>query len=277
MTLRVACLQGPATDHPHGSPDVAADRVANLAALEVAAGSAANRGAGLLVTSEMYLTGYNIGAAAVRRQAEAVDGPSAAAIAVTARVNDVAILYGYPERDGDEVFNSVQLIGRDGSRLANYRKTHLFGDVDRDAFTAGDELVVQAEVGDITAGLLICYDVEFPEAVRAHALAGTELLLVPTALMRPFEYVAWDIVPTRAIESQLFIAYVNRIGREREFEYCGETRVVAPDGRELAAAAEDEGLYLADVDLADLALSRTTNTYLTDRRPELYAPYGVTL
>ena len=134
---------------------------------------------------------------------------------------------------------------------------------------------MQADLEGIRVGFLICYDVEFPEPVRAHADAGTQLLLVPTALMRPYEFVPRQIVAARAIESQLFVAYVNRVGVERDFVYAGETRVVAPDGRELAVGGDQEQLLLADVDLADLAASRDLNTYLQDRRTDLYGARNV--
>ncbi|GAA1979410.1 carbon-nitrogen hydrolase family protein [Catenulispora subtropica] len=271
MTLRLACLQAPATDHPDGSPDPAADRRANLAALDAAAAKAAAQGAQLLVTPEMYLTGYNIGAETVAELAESRFGESGQAVARIAAQHGIAILYGYPEVDGDGVVrNAVQLVDAEGLPLANYRKTHLFGDVDRAAFAPGDELVVQADLAGVRVGLLICYDVEFPETVRAHADAGTQLLLVPTALMRPYEYVPRQMVPARAIESQLFVAYVNRVGVERDFVYAGESRVVSPDGRELAVGSDHEELLIADVDLADLAASRELNTYLQDRRTDLY-------
>ena len=68
------------------------------------------------------------------------------------------------------------------------------------------------EIGGLKAALLICYDVEFPESVRALALAGAELVIVPTALMQPFDVVAKTIVPARAYENQLFVAYANRCG-----------------------------------------------------------------
>jgi predicted amidohydrolase len=261
MKLRLACLQAPATDHPDGAPDPVADRRANLAALDDAAGQAAASGARLLITPEMYLTGYNLGADVIAELAEERFGPSSHAVTAIAAKHGIAILYGYPERDGDGVvYNAVQLIGGDGASKANYRKTHLFGDVDRAAFAPGQDLVVQADLDGIRVGFLICYDVEFPEPVRAHADAGTQLLLVPTALMRPYEYVPRQIVPARAIESQLFLAYVNRVGVERDFVYAGETRVVAPDGRELVVGADHEELLLADVDLADLHASRDLNT-----------------
>lgn len=94
--------------------------------------------------------------------------------------------------------------------------------------------------------------------------------MVPTALMRPFEYVARQIVPARAVESQLFIAYVNRVGTERDFEYCGESCVVAPDGRMLTVGGDMEQHLFADVRLEDLEASRELNTYLRDRRTDLY-------
>lgn len=161
----------------------------------------------------MFLTGYAIGDE-IGRLAEPADGTSAAAIAEIAVRHGLAVAYGYPERDGDTVYNSAQLISADGTRLANYRKTHLFGCFERDHFTPGDHQVVQAELNGLTVGLLICYDVEFPENVRAHALVSTDLLLVPTAQMHPYQFVAESMIPVRAFENQMYVAYVNRVGQE---------------------------------------------------------------
>ncbi len=184
----------------------------------------------------------------------------------------LAVAYGYPERAGDSVFNSVQLISADGTRVANYRKTHLFGCFERDHFTPGEQPVVQAELDGVTVGLMICYDVEFPENVRAHALAGTDLLLVPTAQMHPFQFVAESVVPVRAFENQMYVAYVNRVGREGEFEFVGLSALAGPDGTARARAGRAEELVLGDVDPVLLAASREANPYLKDRRPGLYGP-----
>ncbi|WP_034278616.1 carbon-nitrogen hydrolase family protein [Haloechinothrix halophila] len=230
---------------------------------------AADSGAELVVFPEMFTTGYHIGAD-ILTLAEPTDGTTARAVARLATEHRVAIAYGYPERDGDAVFNAVQLIGPDGARLANYRKTHLYGDLDRTRFTPGERVVVQAEVHGLLVGLLICYDVEFPEAVRAHALAGTDLLLVPTALMSPYETVADTLVPARAYESQLYLAYANHTGQEGTLRYCGRSCVVAPTGQVLARGGHDDDLLLADIDPALLRASRAENTHLADRRPELY-------
>ncbi|MFG3549875.1 carbon-nitrogen hydrolase family protein [Streptomyces sp. NPDC047725] len=258
--MRTALLQS------SGRPGSTAE---NLKVLDEAAGRAAAAGAGLLVTSELFLTGYAIGDG-VGRLAEAADGDAADAVAETATRHGIAVAYGYPERAGESVFNSVQLISADGARLANYRKTHLFGCFEREHFVPGEQPVVQAELNGLTVGLMICYDVEFPENVRAHALAGTDLLLVPTAQMHPFQFVAESVVPVRAFENQMYVAYVNRVGPEGEFEFVGLSVLAGPDGIARARAGRSEELVVADADPAFLAASRETNPYLKDRRPGLY-------
>lgn len=243
--------------------------VENLKVLDEAAGRAAAAGAALLAAPEMFLTGYAIGDA-IGRLAEPADGDSADAIAEIATRHGLAIAYGYPERDGGTVHNSAQLISADGTRLANYRKTHLFGCFERDHFTPGEQPVVQAELNGLTVGLMICYDVEFPENVRAHALAGTDLLIVPTAQMHPFQFVAESLVPVRAWENQMYVAYVNRVGPEEEFEFVGLSVLAGPDGIARARAGRGEELVCADADPGFLAASREANPYLKDRRPGLY-------
>lgn len=260
--MRIACFQGPkAADAPAGN----LERLRGLAA-EAKAG-----GADLLVCPEMFLTGYALGKAEVARLAEPLDGPSVTEARRIASATGVALVFGMPERAGGQVFNAAVAIGADGSLLAAYRKTHLFGDVDRTQFSAGDAQPTVFEVGGLKAALLICYDVEFPEAVRSLALAGVDLVVVPTAVMQPFDAIARTVVPARAYENQLFIAYANRCGSEADFDYCGLACVVGPDGVDIARAGRGEEMIFADLDKAALARSRKLNPYLKDRRPELYS------
>lgn len=239
----------------------------NLDRLERAAEAAARQGAHLLVGPEMGLTGYNIGPDAVRSLAEPPDGPIAGRVAAIARRFGLGILYGYPERgEGGAVYNAAQLIGADGRRLINQRKTHLYGDLDRGSFTPGTDSFAVAEVGGIKVGVLICYDVEFPEIVRRHALAGVDAVLVPTALMHPYTIVATTVVPARAFENGIFVAYANRCGREGDLHYCGLSTVAGPDGAVLARAGEGEEILTVDIDPA----LRSVATHLADRRPDLY-------
>jgi predicted amidohydrolase len=258
--MRTALLQS------SGRPGSVAE---NLKVLDAAAGRAVAGGAALLAAPEMFLTGYAIGDG-IARLAEPADGDSADAIAEIAARHGLAIAYGYPERDGGTVFNSAQLISAAGDRLANYRKTHLFGCFEREHFTPGEQPVVQAELGGLTVGLMICYDVEFPENVRAHALAGTDLLVVPTAQMHPFQFVAESMIPVRAFENQMYVAYVNRVGQEGEFDFVGLSALAGPDGIARTRAGRGEDLVLADADPSFLAASREANPYLKDRRPGLY-------
>ncbi|NBM20413.1 carbon-nitrogen hydrolase family protein [Streptomyces sp. GC420] len=254
--LRTALLQS------SGTPG---DVAKNLEALDAAAASAAAGGAGLLVAPEMFLTGYAVDVPAL---AEPADGPGARAVAEIAERHGIAVLYGYPERAGERVFNSARLVGRGTS--AGYRKTHLYGCFERESFTPGDNPVVQAELDGLRIGIMICYDVEFPENVRAHALAGTDLLLVPTAQMHPYQFVAESLVPVRAFENQMYVAYVNRVGPEGGFDFVGLSCLAGPDGVARVRAGRAEELVMGDVDPGLLAASRNTNPYLGDRRPGLY-------
>ncbi|MFJ3902492.1 carbon-nitrogen hydrolase family protein [Streptomyces sp. NPDC090025] len=250
------------------------DVAGNLKILDEAAGRAAAAGAGVLLAPELFLTGYAIGAD-IARLAEPSDGPSADAVAALAARHGLAIGYGYPERDTERhgvIYNAAQLFGPDGASLIRYRKTHLFGGFEAEWFTPGDTGVAQAELGGLTVGMMICYDVEFPENVRAQALAGTDLLLVPTALMHPAEIVPDAVVPVRAFENQLYIAYANRTGPEGDFEFVGRSTLAGPDGTARVRAGQGEDLLFGDVDPAALAASRALNPYLADRRPGLYGP-----
>lgn len=259
---------------------------ANLDRLAVAAATAAQQGADLLVGPEMFLTGYDIGAAEARRLAQPRDGDSARAVADIARGAGLAVLYGYPELEAgsrheagsdddgvigeDVVFNAVQLVGSDGVRLANYRKTHLFGDLDASMFSASAEPSTLVDLDGWQLGMLICYDVEFPENARRLAVAGADLILAPTANMVPYEVVATTVVPARAYENQVYLAYANYCGVEGRLEYCGLSCVAAPDGTVAARAGQDETVLVAELDRELLDASRSLNTYLADRRPELY-------
>ncbi|UCG09597.1 MAG: carbon-nitrogen hydrolase family protein [Desulfobacterales bacterium] len=240
----------------------------NLESLRRAAISAVEQGSRLLICPEMFLTGYNIGDA-VFNLAEPLHGPVLQKAAAIARQTEIALLFGYPERNGADVYNSAILIDRKGEIRANYRKTHLYGSEEKRLFRPGDAFVV-VELEGVNLGILICYDIEFPETVRALALAGAELIAVPTAIMEPYCLVARLVVPARAYENQIFTAYANRCGHEGDLTYCGLSCIVGPDGSDLVRCGTDAGLMVADIDRADITASREINHYLTDRRPELY-------
>ena len=225
----------------------------------------------LLVLPEMFLTGYNIGVQAVTRLAQANDGEAARQIAELAKATGMAIVYGYPERgENGHIYNSVQLIDAHGQRLCNYRKTHLFGELDHSMFSKGPDSFPVIELNGWKLGLLICYDLEFPENTRRLALAGAEVIVVPTANMVPYDFIADVTVRCRAFENQCYVAYANYCGHEDEIHYCGQSSIAAPNGKQIALAGQDETLLVATLQRQQLADAKTGNFYLADRRPELY-------
>ena len=251
-------------------PPLPLDVAGNLKRLHSVAHEASD--ADVLVLPEMFLTGYNIGVEAVGALAEAQDGPSAQTIAELAQNAGLAILYGYPERAEDgQIYNAVQLIDANGQRLCNYRKTHLFGDLDHSMFSPGGDEFPVVELNGWKLGFLICYDLEFPENTRRLALAGAELILVPTANMVPFDFVADVTVRARAFENQCYVAYANYCGNEDQIHYCGQSSIAAPDGQRVALAGLDEALIVATLDRQVIHAAQAANHYLADRRPELYA------
>jgi len=243
---------------------------ANLAALRDAAGRATAEGASLLITPEAFVTGYDIGAATLGALAEPLDGPCLSEAARIAADLGIAIVAGWAERSGDRVFNAATLFDRAGRPVLTHRKAHLYGAIDHAAFAPG-EAFATAEIDGLRVGLLVCFDIEFPEPARALALAGAQLIAVPTSLMAPDDVIARTVVPARALENQVFVAYANRIGREATLDYVGQSTVAGPDGAVIAVAgATEETLLLADIDPAAIAVERARHDYLAERRPSLY-------
>ncbi|MGE7992575.1 carbon-nitrogen hydrolase family protein [Pseudomonas sp. NPDC089554] len=260
--MRIALFQG--ASKPLDVPG-------NLEHLQHQAHLAAQRGAQLLVCPEMFLSGYNIGLDAVQRLAEADDGPSAMAVVEIAQAQRIAIAYGYPERAEDgTLYNSVQLIDAHGRSLCNYRKTHLFGELDRSMFSPGPDHFPVVEMDGWKLSLLICYDIEFPENARRLALAGAELLLVPTANMTPYDFTCQVTVRSRAQENQCYLVYANHCGAEGDVQYCGQSSIIGPDGSLLAMAGQDECLLLADVERERVVRGREAFPYLADLRQDLH-------
>jgi predicted amidohydrolase len=236
------------------------------------AGQAKADGADLLLLPEMYLSGYNIGLANAKAAAITTDGEAMARAGKIAETNGIALAFGYPELVGEDVANSVVLIGPNGKVLLNYRKSHLFGDTDRGMFKSVGSEFALAELGGFKIGFLICYDIEFPEPARCVALAGADILLVPTAQMVPYEQVARHVIPARAYENQMYVAYANHSGSDDGFDYIGLSSICGPDGAVLAAAGTGEEIIYAVCDAAHQAAVRKADTLIADRRPELYGP-----
>ncbi len=259
--MKIALYQGPGKIN---------DVAGAFALLADKAKEAKANGAELLILPEMYLSGYNIGPEQARAQAVTENGLQPACD--VARELGVALVFGYPELVGEAVANAAVLIGPDGRVLANYRKSHLFGALDRAMFKSVGSEFSLVQLGGLKIGLLICYDIEFPEPARLLALRGADVILVPTAQMEPYHQVARYVIPARAYENQVYLAYANHSGSDDGLDYIGQSSICGPDGAVLAAAGKGEEMLYAVCEPAHHARVREADPLIADRRPELYAP-----
>jgi predicted amidohydrolase len=217
----------------------------------------------LVVCPELFTSGYHIGRSHADL-AEPVDGPVAVGIAALAQRSGTAIVYGYPEAAEGVVFNSAALICPKDGLLANHRKRLASpGSFEEETFANGPEPTF-AEFGGLRLAIAICYEIEFPETARQAALGGAGLLVVPTALVDQWGVVAEKIVPARAFENGLWLAYANHAGEEGGYTYLGGSRIVAPDGHEVAVAGAGQSLICAEIDPGGNATARARLPYLRD-------------
>jgi predicted amidohydrolase len=207
---------------------------------------ARNAGTDLTVFPELFLGGYST--RAVNELALDLDGPEVAQMARLAREGDTALIFGLNERVSDGVANSAVCLDRRGNLAGTYRKTHLFGE-EREAFVAGDELMI-IDLDGIETGLMICFDLEFPEVARALATAGADFLVTISANMNPFGRDHDVFATARALENGLAHVYVNQVGRGETFTFAGGTMAISADGERLAAAGASEDVVAASLDLA---------------------------
>jgi predicted amidohydrolase len=232
-------------------------------------------GADLLVLPELVTTGYLFEdrAEAMARSEPVPEGPSIRAFAAIARDAGCSLCFGIAERSGDRVMNSAVLLSPAGFLLV-YRKVHLFLD-EKDWFDPGDLGFPVADLpGGARAGILVCFDWAFPEAARALALRGADLLLHPANLVLPYGQKAMAV---RALENGVFALTANRTGEEvgpgrAPLRFSGGSQVVSPRGEVLAALGANAGLLLAEVDQARARDKYLTprNHLLEDRRPDHY-------
>ena len=241
------------------------DVEANIARIAAAAKDAAAEGAKLLVAPELAVTGYGAGEAFPALTSPA-SGWILDRLSAIARENGLAIIAGFAEQDGPATYNSALFTDGIGTN-AVYRKSHLYGDYERQWFAPERPTSIMVTIGGLKLGMLICYDVEFPENVRRLAKDGADLVVVPTALPKGWsgDFIAERMIQVRAFENQVFVAYVNHCGADARFTYAGLSRIAAPDGRLLAdAPADGEALLIAEINVDEFATSRAENTYLTD-------------
>jgi predicted amidohydrolase len=257
-----------------------ADVPSNLASIRERLRQAAAGGARLVVFPECVLTGYGF---ASREEAlavaESIPGPTSRLIADDCAALGVWAALGMLERDGERLFNACALVGP-GGEIHPYRKVHLpLLGVDR-FVTPGDRPFEVFDLGGLKVGMTICYDGSFPEASRALALLGADVILLPTNWPTGARASVLPLTVARAIENHVYYCAVNRIGEERGFRYIGCSRVVDFNGALAASSSADaEEILFADLDPEAARQKQIViipGEYEVNRvghrRPEMYGP-----
>jgi len=247
-------------------PDTTASLRAGLARLE----EAKEAGADLVLFPELFLGGYYLDQEMVRR----ASGARNALARLQAAVDQlrVACVAGVPDLRDGLLYNAVAIL-RPRTDPARYAKTHLFR-TEKDLFTPGSALWT-GEIAGWPCGVLVCYELGFPEIARSLAVDGARLLLAPSAFGRERARI-WQIATiARAIENGCYLAAADQAGRSGETEFAGHSRVVDPSGQLLVDAGDRADMLVVDlkervVDEVRAAIRPDTNPYLADRRPELY-------
>ncbi|MEW9583796.1 carbon-nitrogen hydrolase family protein [Paraburkholderia sp. DGU8] len=200
--------------------------------------------------------------------AQTLDGPALSAVRDAARQKGVAIAVGLAERDGNQFYNTTVLVDERGEIALRYRKTHLWAS-DVGVFTPGDRFETCMWNG-LTVGLLICYDIEFPESARAVAALDADLLIVTNGNMDPFGPVHRRAIQARAMENQMFALMVNRCGSgDDNLTFPGLSALIDPFGETVLELGGAETVSKATVDLKRLEASREHYNYLHDARVPL--------
>lgn len=269
---RIALVQQPA----------GADKQANVARGLRAVEAAAAAGAELVCFAELAFEPFYPqcrAAPGFERRAEPIPGPTTEAFAALARRLGVVVVLNLFERAGGLCYDTSPVLDADGRLLGRTRMIHITdyeGFHEQGYYTPGDTGAPVYETRAGRVGVAICYDRHFPESMRALALGGADLVLVPQAgtVGEWPEGLFEAELRVAAFQNGYFAALCNRVGADGNLTFAGESFVCAPDGRVVARAPRgEEHLLLADVDLAAADRSHARRLFLRDRRPELYGAW----
>ncbi len=257
-TLRVALIQ---------QNTVWQDPSANLSQAREHVEAAAKAGARVAVFPELFTLGFTM---APEPFAEPLPGPTTDALATLSREFGIYLVGSVVESHLPHPCNAAFVTAPDGALIAAYRKLHPFsyGEENRH-YTGGTECPV-FEVDGVPCGLQICYDLRFPEPFRALAAKGSEVVFVP-ANWPARRISAWStLLAARAIENQMAVCGVNRVGRDPHLEYPGKSAIHDAFGAVVAMGGDTQERVIGDIDLGQLRAWRERFPALKDRRTNLY-------
>ena len=276
-TVTIGLVQMSCAESPAANLDKAIERVR----------AAARDGAEVVCLQELFRSRYFCQKEDVARfrLAEPIPGPTTQALSRLARDRKIAVIASLFEKRADGVYhNTVALLDESGRIVGKYRKMHIPDDplyYEKFYFTPGDLGFRSFATRRAAVGALICWDQWFPEGARLTALAGAEILFFPTAIgwldgekadVNESQRDAWETAQrAHAIANGVFVAAVNRVGREGDLTFWGNSFVADPFGRVLARAATDrEETLIVPCDLGRIDEVRTHWPFLRDRRIDAY-------
>ncbi|MBC8320713.1 MAG: carbon-nitrogen hydrolase family protein [Bacteroidetes bacterium] len=266
----------------------------NMILLEEAIKLAKKYDVQLLSFPELYVTGYTLSPDDAIKVAEYKDGPSITKASEIAKNYNMALLVPYAEKvdepDGvTRYYDAIAVIKETGELLNSYRKTHLYGQQERDNWSCGSSDYPVYNIFDFPVGVLNCYECEFPELQRILALNGAKLIVGPTAADNyyvlpngqrsavPYPDISKLLIPANAYANNIFFAYSNRTGYEKrgndQWHYRGNSIICGPHGDIIVDAnSEQNTMLIADCVPAFYGMTHPAPDYyyLKDRRPELY-------
>lgn len=229
---------------------------------------AADNGSQIVCLPELAYTGYHVDSETLQELAEPFDGPFVQTLCKLAKEKGIYVIAGYAESVEilGRMYNSAIFIDDKGSVIGNMRKVNAWGE-EKLKFREGNKFpVYDTPLGKI--GVMICYDLEFPEPARIMALKGAELVFVPSVWSIPAER-RWDVdLAGNALFNLFFMAGANTVGDGS----CGKSQAVGPNGvvRALASSTEEEILY-CDIDLNEVVKTRSRIPYLNDFKEDTFS------
>jgi len=223
----------------------------------------------VIVIPEMWNTGYAL--EQIHELADRDGERTKGLLSAFSRKYGVHVIGGsIAEKRQEDIYNTIYAFDREGRPAADYSKIHLFRLMDEEKYLKEGGKIGQFELDGVPAGMMICYDIRFPELARKLALGGAQVLFVPAEWPNPRLHHWRTLLTARAIENQMFVISCNRVGISGTTEFFGHSMIIDPWGEVLAEGNETEQIIRAEINLGLVAEVRSRIPIFEDRRPNLY-------
>ncbi|GGF89199.1 carbon-nitrogen family hydrolase [Paenibacillus abyssi] len=249
----------------------AGNPVANFSKLEVMLEQAAGGKdkPDVIVFPEMWNTGYAL--EQINDLADPNGVKTHALLSEFSRKHGIHLVAGsIAEKKETGIYNTIYAFNRSGEAHASYSKIHLFRLMNEEKHLTAGEKIGRLSIDGMEAGMMICYDIRFPELSRRLALDGAKMLFVPAEWPNPRLHHWRTLLTARAIENQMYVIACNRVGTSGDTTFFGHSMVIDPWGEIIAEAGEEETVLRVQIDLALVDEVRSRIPVFEDRRPSLY-------